>query len=252
MIKAVIVDDEIAGAEVLEYLVKQYCPDIEIISIQHSVDSAIDTIKKVQPDLVFLDIEMPTGTGFDVIKNTSELNYVTIFITAYENYAIKAFKTNALDYLLKPIDIEELVNAVEKVRKKINNSKSSISNDLEEVIINSLNKNNNSNKRLAVSTFDGVIMLDTNDVIYLEADSNYTNVYMKDNKKMLISKTLKYFEDSLPNSSFFRVHKTFIINISAIVKYLNSDGGYIILSNNAKIPISRSKKNELMQKLNVL
>lgn len=249
MIKAVIVDDEIAGAEVLDYLVKQYCPDIEIVSIQNSVETAIDAINKLQPDLVFLDIEMPTGTGFDVIKKTSELNYVTIFITAYENYAIKAFKTNALDYLLKPIDIEELINAVDKVRKKINSSKNLITNNLEEVIFNSLNSNN---KRLAVSTFDGVIMIDTNDVIYLEADSNYTNVYMKDNKKILISKTLKYFEDSLPKASFFRVHKTFIININTIVKYLNSDGGYIILSNNSKIPISRSKKAELMEKLNIL
>lgn len=248
MIKAVIVDDEIAGAEVLEYLVKQYCPDIEIVSIQHSVETAIDTINKLQPDLVFLDIEMPTGTGFDVIKNTSQLNYVTIFITAYENYAIKAFKTNALDYLLKPIDIEELISAVEKVKKQIYSSQKLSANNIEEVIFNSLNNN----KKLAISTFDGLTMIEINDIIYLEADSNYTNVYMKDNKKMLISKTLKYFEDSLPNTSFFRVHKTFIINISTIVKYLNSDGGYIILSNNAKIPISRSKKSELVQKLNVL
>ncbi|MBP8033778.1 MAG: response regulator transcription factor [Bacteroidia bacterium] len=247
MIKAIIVDDEKDGAEVLQFLIQQNCSNIQILSLEHSVESAISAIQKHKPDLVFMDIEMPTGTGFDVIQNTNEIGYETIFITAYEHYAIKAFKTNAIDYLLKPVDVDELINAVKNAEKRINTSNKNNNTAIEALILNAIQKS----KKIAIPSHEGILWVDLDDLIRFEADSNYTHVYIKDKKKMTIAKTLKSFEDQLPNSIFCRVHSAHLVNLNEIEKYIKGDGGIVVLKDNSNIPVSRANKAELLTKLNL-
>ncbi len=247
MIKAIIVDDEKDGAEVLQFLIQQNCSNIQIISLEHSVESAINAIQKNKPDLVFLDIEMPTGTGFDVIQHTNEVGYETIFITAYEHYAIKAFKTNAIDYLLKPVDVDELVNAVKNAEKRISASNKNNNQAIESLILNAIQKS----KKISIPSQDGILWVDLDDIIRFEADSNYSHVFIKNKKKMTVAKTLKSFEDQLPNSMFFRTHSAHLINLNEIEKYIKGDGGTIVLKDGSNVPVSRANKNDLMIKLNL-
>lgn len=247
MIKAIIVDDEKDGAEVLQFLTQQNCPNIQILSLEHSVESAIISINKFKPDLIFLDIEMPTGTGFDVIQSTREMGYETIFITAYEHYAIKAFKTNAIDYLLKPIDVDELVNAVKNAEKRINSSNKNNNAAIETLILSAIQKN----KKISIPSQDGVLWADLDDIIRFEADSNYTHVYMKNNKKIMVAKTLKSFEDQLSNTNFCRIHSAHLINLNEIEKYIKGDGGIVVLKDSSSVPVSRANKTELLTKLNL-
>jgi two-component system LytT family response regulator len=247
MIKVIIVDDEKDGAEVLQFLIQQNCSNIQILSLEHSVESAISAIQKYKPDLVFMDIEMPTGTGFDVIQNTNEIGYETIFITAYEHYAIKAFKTNAIDYLLKPVDVDELINAIKNAEKRIKTSNKNNSTAIETLILNAIQKN----KKISIPSQDGILWLDLDDIIRFEAESNYTHVYVKNRKKIMVAKTLKSFEDQLLNTFFCRVHSTHLINLNEIEKYIKGDGGIVVLKDNSNIPVSRANKAELLTKLNL-
>ncbi len=247
MINAIIVDDERDGAEVLQFLIKQNCPQVNIISIEHSVEKAITTIQSKKPNLIFLDIEMPTGTGFDVIQHTRDIGYETIFITAYEHYAIKAFKTNAIDYLLKPIDVDELINAVSNAEKRIKSSNKNNNAAIESLILSAIQKN----KKISIPSQDGIMWVDLDDIIRFEADSNYTHVYIKNKKKMMIAKTLKSFEDQLSNTMFCRIHSAHLINLNEIEKYIKGDGGIIVLKDGSNIPVSRANKVELLAKLNL-
>ena len=247
MIKAIIVDDEKDGAEVLQFLIQQNCLNIQIVTLEHSVESAISSIRKYKPNLVFMDIEMPTGTGFDVIQNTSEIGYETIFTTAYEHYAIKAFKTSAVDYLLKPIDIDELIYAVKNAEKRINSTNKNNNEAIETLILGAIQKN----RKIAIPSQDGIFWTDLDEILRFEAESNYTHVYLKNKKKILVSKTLKSFEDQLLNSMFCRVHSTHLINLNEIEKYIKGDGGIVILKDGSNVPVSRANKAELLTKLNL-
>lgn len=247
MINAIIIDDEKDGAEVLEFLIRQYCPNINIVSIDHSVNGAILSIKNLKPDLIFLDIEMPTGTGFDVVQATKGLDYEIIFITAYEHYAIKAFKTNAIDYLLKPIDIDELVFAVKSAEKRILLSEKRQASQLESFMFNTVNKN----KKISIPSQEGVFWVDLDDIIRLEAESNYTHVYIKNKKQFIVAKTLKSFEEQLNSPDFCRIHSAHLINLNEVERYIKGDGGTVILKDSTNLPVSRANKNELLKKLNL-
>lgn len=247
MIRTIIIDDEKDGAEVLQFLVQQNCPNIQILSIEHSVESAITSIQNKKPDLIFLDIEMPTGTGFDVIQNTRDLGYETIFVTAYEHYAIKAFKASAIDYLLKPIDVDELMHAVKNAEKRISFSNKNTITNIESLILNGIRKN----KKISIPSQEGILWVDLDDIIRFEAESNYTHVYVKNRKKMMVAKTLKSFEDQLLNSNFCRIHSAHLINLNEIERYIKGDGGIAILKDGSNIPVSRANKTELMAKLNM-
>jgi two-component system LytT family response regulator len=247
MIKAIIIDDEKAGAEVLQFLINENCPGIQILSIQHSVESAITSINKFKPDLIFLDIEMPTGTGFDVIQSTREIGYETIFITAYEHYAVKAFKTNAIDYLLKPIDVDELINAVKNAEKRINSSNKNNNTAIESLILSAIQKN----KKISIPSQEGILWIDLDDIIRFEAESNYTHVYIKNKKKIMVAKTLKSFEYQLTNTFFCRIHSAHLINLNEIDRYIKGDGGIAVLKDGSNIPVSRANKAELLTKLNL-
>jgi two-component system LytT family response regulator len=247
MIRAIIIDDEKAGAEVLQFLINENCPGIQILSMEHSVESAITSINKFKPDLIFLDIEMPTGTGFDVIQSTREINYETIFITAYEHYAVKAFKTNAIDYLLKPIDVDELINAVKSAEKRINSLNKNNNTAIESLILSAIQKN----KKISIPSQEGILWIDLDDIIRFEAESNYTHIYIKNKKKIMVAKTLKSFEDQLPNTIFCRIHSAHLINLNEIDRYIKGDGGIAVLKDGSNIPVSRANKTELLTKLNL-
>ncbi|MES2566491.1 MAG: LytTR family DNA-binding domain-containing protein [Bacteroidota bacterium] len=248
MISALIIDDEIDGAEVLQFLIEQNCLNVNVLGLAHSVESAISGIKELKPDLVFMDIELPTGTGFDVLKATQELSYETIFITAYEHYAIKAFKTNAIDYLLKPVIIDELIAAIKKAEKRIAMfGKINHSNQIDSLVLNNIIKH----KKISIPSQEGILWIDVEEIVRFEAESNYTHVFIKNRRKVMVAKTLKSFEDQLHNTTFCRVHSAHLINLNEVDRYIKGDGGNVILKDSSNIPISRSHKTELLTKLNL-
>jgi two-component system LytT family response regulator len=243
---ALIIDDEKHGAETLRLLIGRHCKEITVLGVEYSAESAIERIPELRPDIVFLDIEMPTALGFDVIEATKECAYEVIFTTAYSQYAIRAFKTQAIDYLLKPIDVDELVSAVGIAAKRIEEKRGkSGSNGLDAL----LKKVNGRNRKITIPTGEGIIFVSAEELVYLESDSNYTHIYFKDGRKILISKTLKSMEEQLKDSNFCRVHSTYLVNLDEIDRYVKGDGGTLILKNNTSVPVSRANKQELMMRL---
>lgn len=245
MIKTIIIDDEKSGAEVLQLLLQQNCPNIKIEAVENTAENGIRSILELKPDLVFLDIEMPSATGFDVINATKDVNYEVVFTTAYEHYAIKAFKTKAVDYLLKPIDIDELKSAVARVEERINAEVKVSMKDMASLLNNTFNKS----KKISIPSQEGLLFIETSDIIRLEAESNYTHVYLQDRRKITASKTLKYFEELLQNFNFCRVHSTHIINLDRLERYIKGDGGFVVLNDEITIPVSRAYKMDLIAKI---
>jgi two-component system, LytTR family, response regulator len=244
--RAIIIDDEKSGAEVLQFLIQQNCEAITVVAVLYTPEDGIQSIFDLQPDLVFLDIEMPTATGFDVVEATKHMNYELVFTTAYEHYAIRALKLNAVDYLLKPIDVDELVIAVKNVKAKINSKQPAISHSQLELL---LQKINYTPKKLAIPTSDGILITETNDIVQMSSDSNYTNIFLKNGQKILVSKTLKTLEEQLNSPDFIRVHSAHLVNINEIDRYIRGDGGNLILKDRTSIPVSRAHKQELLNKL---
>ena len=248
MIQAIIVDDEAKGATTLKMLIEKYCPQVHIAGLYESVADAKEAVRKLQPQLVFLDIEMPFENGFHLLEQTREYKYEVIFTTAYNHYAINAIKSNALDYLLKPIDIEELVMAIEKAERKIENHDQNSSKDIENIINRFIAARS---RKIALPSLEGISLVEPEEIICFEADSNYTYVYTTGNKKITVSKTLKTFEKIVEGMQFVRVHNSYIINFNQVEKYLKGDGGTLIMKNNLQIPVSRAHKQDLLQKIGV-
>ena len=242
MLKAIIVDDEINGTKFLHYLISKNCPEVEILATETNPESAIGLIEKHKPDVVFLDIEMPGTNGFQVLEQLTHLSFYVIFTTAYDSYAIKAFKYDAVDYLLKPIIVDELVAAVNKLLSKIKKNTEDIS------IRNLLKKlqDNNTPKRLIVNGQNETVYLDQKNITRLESDPNYTCIVLVDGKKVTSTKTLKEYENMLSAGVFFRVHKTVIVNIHHIQKFVKTDNGHIIMHDGAKVTVSREKRQDLL------
>jgi len=246
MLKAIIVDDEINGVKYLQHLITKNCPDVEVVAGETNPEEALLLIEKLRPDVVFLDIEMPTLSGFELLEQLKHLSFQVIFTTAYDSYAIKAFKYNTIDYLLKPVIATELIAAIEKLTLTIGNEMSNLSiATLLEKIDSSPNK-----KRLAINGLNEIVYVEMKNIVRLESDSNYTNVFLVDGKKITSSRTLKDFESSL-GSNFFRIHKAFIINLNYVEKFVKADGGYIVMVDNMQIPVSREKRQALINSLSI-
>jgi two-component system LytT family response regulator len=246
MLKALIVDDEVLGAKALQILLNKYCPEVTVVGIAHSINEAEKKINELSPNVVFLDIAMPMGTGFDLLKRLNKIDFEVVFTTAYNNYAIKAIKHNALDYLLKPVRKDELITAVKKCKEKI--EKQSSSDVKLEMILSTLNEVQKIHK-LPVYTLEGIVYLETEDILYLEGDRNYTHIHLLDGKKVTSSKNLKEFEQKLNFKHFFRIHKTHIINLHFVKEYKKSGGGFVLMSNGASLAVSSPKKAELFSLL---
>ena len=242
MIRAVIIDDESKGRQALKQKLIDYCPEVSVVGEATNGEEGTKLIEELKPQLVFLDIEMPKINGFEMLNRLKEKKFNLIFTTAYDHYAIKAIKYSAFDYLLKPIDIEELKMGITKV---INAKMQSLKNQVE-LLHHNLNHDGLKLNKLAIPTLEGLCFYDTSTLIYLEASSNYTNLYFTDGKKVLASKTLKDFEELLPEDTFYRPHHSFIINIKYITKYMKGNGGQIEMSNGSLIDVSRRKKDEFL------
>ena len=240
MIKVIIIDDEQHCIITLQHLLNKI-PNVEIVATTQDSTQAKDLIEKHQPDIIFIDIEMPALNGFDVINQFSNFSFKIIFTTAYDHYAIKAIRLNALDYLLKPIDISELQSAIEKYNS---NSMQSSSLQVEKAQKFAQQKVMDT---LAVANTDGLNFIKISDIIYLEASNSYTYIYTNDGQKNLVSKTLAVFEELLDMQQFFRAHKSYIINLKSIKKYIRGDGGEIIMNNGTSISLSRNQKQTFLE-----
>lgn len=244
--RSIIVDDEAGARESLKQLVQKYCPEIELSGMADSIDSARRLINSVEPNLVFLDIELTNGNSFDLLNSLEETDFHIIFTTAYDQYALKAIKFSALDYLLKPIDIDELKKAVQKFHD-INGQKNPVDQKLSALLSNL--KNENKNKKIAISENDGLIFVNSDDVIRCESDGSYTYFILVGGKRVIASKTLGEYEDLLSDISFFRIHRSHLINLNHLKKYIKGEGGYVVLSDNSQVEVSRRKKNDFMERL---
>ncbi len=246
MIKVIIIDDEQRARILLKEMLIEYCDDIDIVTECDDLPTGVKAIRKHQPDLVFLDIEMPGHSGLEMLDffDANEINFSIIFTTAYDQYAIQAFKLSAVDYLLKPIDPNELVTSVERYKKLLKKQK-------EDYLI--LKENLNQPHKIAVPTGNTIKFIELENILFLEASSSYTEIVFADNTKLMVSRTLKNFEEVLNrNTLFFRCHKSYIVNIQFISDYVKSDGGYIILKNKTKIPISPEKTGELLEMMTLI
>ena len=240
MIKAIIIDDEQNCVEMLEWLLKTYCPIVQVVAMCNSGEDGIQAINRHKPDVVFLDIEMPKMNGFAMLEKFDQITFDLVFTTAYNKFAIKAFKYSALNYLLKPVDPEDLQNTVKKLEEK----KSNIGKEQLNLLLENMKNLSSPVQRIALSTGDGLIFVNTADIMYCQAESNYTNVKLTTGNKILVAKTLKDIDETLSGKDFFRVHNSYLININQIKKFVRGDGGYILMNDDTHITIARSKMEE--------
>jgi two-component system, LytTR family, response regulator len=243
MITAIIIDDEPKGRLALREKLLAYCPEVLILDEAANGQDALVLIKRHKPQLIFLDIEMPKMNAFEMLNALPEKNFHIIFTTAYDQYAIKAIKYAAFDYLLKPIDIEELKTAVAKAGTVKNNQTLLQAELLSQHLLHPKRQF----AKLAIPTLEGILFFNTADIVHLEANSNYTNIHFVTNPKVTASKTLKEFEELLPADTFFRTHHSHIINLNYIKRYIKGDGGQIELTNGTLVDVSRSKKEEFLK-----
>lgn len=239
---AIIVDDEKHCREVLAHLLQKYCSDVKLIASAATGAEALALLEQENPDLLFLDIEMPGMNAFELLKKLKHISFEIIFTTAYDEYALKAIKHSALDYLLKPIVKEELIAALKKAREQ----KERKSTNRIEALLQLLATEKRGN-RFAVPTHEGLIMIDSDDILYCESDSAYCRIFLINaNRPILISKTLKEVEEVLQDQQFCRVHNSYLVNIKFVKSYMRGEGGEVILNNDTHLPVSRARKQELL------
>ncbi|QGY44004.1 response regulator [Maribellus comscasis] len=246
-IKSIIVDDEKNGRENLAGILNQYCPEIELLGQADSAESGISLIRKCNPELVFLDIEMPKADGFQLLEHFKDFHFEVIFVTAFDNYAIKAIRFSATDYILKPININELKAAVEtvaaRIRQKMENQR------MKELVYNISQPQN---PRIGLPTGDRIEFVEVEKIIRCQGEGNYTHIYFKESRHLFVAKTLVEFEDLLKEYSFLRVHKTHLVNLKHVVSYLKNDGGILQLTNGDSISISRRRKETVLQEMKIM
>jgi len=243
MINAIIIDDEFHMRQTIRKMVNRFCPKVIVQDEAGSVADGVAAIKKHHPDLIFLDIKMDDGTGFDLLEQLKPIDFKVIFITAWENFAIRAFKFSALDYLLKPVDAEDLVRAVEKANESIQTDFNTQLENLNDHLTNQ----DKSNKKIILRTAENIYLVRVKDISFCESDGNYTTLHLTDEQTILVSSTLRDYEEMFADFGFFRVHKSYLINLRFISRFEKSEGGFIILENNIKIPVASRKRDLLLE-----
>ena len=244
MVKAILIDDEVHCLDTLSILINDYCPDVQIIERCMSAKQGLAAIGKHDPDLVFLDIEMPVMNGFELLEQFSSIPFAIIFTTSYDQYAIKAIRFSALDYLLKPIDPKELVAAVHKVQHQ----KHLPSPEQFAILMNQVKNKDVGFNKIAIPTADGFELIPAEQLVRCEADDNYTHIFLKDKKKITACRTLKEMEEQLQSfSSFLRVHHSYLVNLNEVTKYIRGEGGYLVMSDGSTVNVSRSRKEALLK-----
>lgn len=244
MLRILIIDDEAPTRNMISGILNMAEMPLEVVGEADSVKSGLEQINKHNPDLVLLDIKLPDGTGFDILNQIENPGFSVIFITAYEEYAIKAFKCSALDYILKPINIDELYQAIEKSREQIENKNL---NKKLSTFLDNLNSSAIEDKKIVLKTQESIHIVKVTTIVRCESFHNYTEFYTNDGKKLLVSKTLKEYEKLLTDFGFFRVHQSHLININYISSFEKTDGGYLVLTNGSQVPVAKRKKEDLLR-----
>lgn len=247
MIKTIIIDDEEDARQVLLMAIEKYCPDLQVLAVCQSAQEGLTSIKALQPELVFLDVQMPKMSGFDLLEQLEDITFDTIFVTAYNRYAIKAIRFSALDYLLKPIDVDELVTAVERVKRSHAQKKTRYKS-----LLKNIKAEGQRMTRLAIPSENELILQDISAIIYCSADGSYTHLHLDGGKTLTVSKNIKEFENVLPEDNFCRIHHSTLVNVEHVKKYVRGEGGYVILSNGSHLDVSRRKKESLLAMLHRL
>lgn len=247
-IKAVIIEDEAASRLTLNNYLKEYCPQVELLGEAPNIKEGADIIKKHAPQLVFLDIEMPFGNAFDLLDQFDEIPFETIFVTAYSNYAIQAINLSSCSYLLKPVDIDELIEAVKKAEETINNNDNFKTAN---ILLENLNIENKQLKKIVLPTMEGFDVVQLKDIIHCQANDNLTDFHLVNGQKKTVCKTLKFFEQALSDFDFLRVHKSHLVNLNFVESYQKGKVGDIKLSNGSTVPLSGTKKEKFMAKFSL-
>ncbi|HEY9340817.1 MAG TPA: LytTR family DNA-binding domain-containing protein [Hanamia sp.] len=242
-LKAILVDDELPSLQNLEQKIIEFCPDIHIIATAQKPEDAIQLIEQMHPDVVFLDIEMPRMNGFKMLEQIKEKDFDIVFTTAYNHYAIDAVRISAFDYLVKPVAVQDLQDTVARLLKSQNKQ----TPEKLDVLRQNLSDSRSQSDKITISTNEGVEFYEINQIVRIESSSNYSKIYFKDGKNILVTKLLKDFEEILLPYRFFRIHNSHLINLSYIKKYIRGDGGQVVMQNNEVIDVSRRKKEEFLK-----
>lgn len=248
MIRAVIIDDELKARDLLGKMLKEYCPDVEVLADCEDLPNGVKAIRKLKPELVFLDIEMPGHSGLELLDffDEQEISFSVIFVTAYNSYAIKAFKLSAVDYLLKPVEPDNIEQAIERFKRRTlkerNNNLTTLKENLKGGVLD----------KIAVPDSNSIKFLQLDDILYFKADNTYTDIFFADGNKLTISRTLKNIEDTLSNTKFFRCHKSYIVNLKYLTDYVKSDGGYLVIKGKHSIPLSPDRVTDLLAQVTVV
>lgn len=243
MIRSVIVDDEVRSCQALSKMLRDYCQDVAVVGMAHTVEEGIKVIHREQPGLVFLDIQMPDSDGFQILRDFDQPSFRVICVTAYDNFALTAFRYAALDYVLKPVDIDELVRAVDRFRAvppPVADRESSPPKKISPSTVP---------HRIAVTTMHDIQFIDLDCIVRLQAERNYTIFYLVDGSSVFVARTLKEYEDALAGASFMRVHQSHIINLNKVVRYIKGKGGYAVLCDGSKVEVSPKKKAEFLDSI---
>ena len=244
MIRAIIIDDEVHCLQTLSILLNEFCPDVQLSEQCRTAQKGLEAIEKLKPDLVFLDIEMPVINGFELLEQLKSIPFAIIFTTSYDQYAIKAIRFSALDYLLKPIDPKELIRAVKKVKEH----RQLPMQEQFQMLLNQVQGKNRGFNKIAVPTAEGFELIPAEQVIRCEANDNYTYFFLKNKSKIIACRTLKDIEEQLTDfPSFVRVHNSHMVNLNEVTKYVRGEGGYLLMSDNATVNVSRSRKDSLLK-----
>lgn len=246
-IKAIIVDDEQHCIDALKTMLQKKCPEVTVLAGVNSVSDARQVIDELQPDLVFLDVEMPHENGFELLKRYDKVVFDVIFTTAYEQYALKAIKFNALDYLLKPFSIQDLQEALRKYHeRRLNKSDAGIAPL--EVFLQNMKTMQQTNKKIALPTINGLVFMPVQNIVRCESTGNYTRIFFTDRKQLLVSKPLKEFEELLTDVDFFRIHNSHLINLQQMESYIQGEGGFALMSDGTQVEVSRRRKADFLKK----
>lgn len=246
MIKVLIVDDEQSARESLVNIIQKYCDGITIIGLCKNVDEAVDLIYRFSPDIVFLDVEMPKGNGFSLFERIKNQSFETIFTTAYEEFAIKAFRVSAIDYLTKPIDFRQLQEAILKFKQK---QKIELREQRIQLLIENMSNRPTEFNKLVIPDADGLSLVNISEIVYCQADGSYTHIHLLNGKKITTSRLLKLIEELLPEETFFRIHKSSLVNLNLIKRYNKLDGHQVLMENNVLLDVSDRQKKLFLDKI---
>ncbi|MGC3943717.1 MAG: LytTR family DNA-binding domain-containing protein [Chryseolinea sp.] len=245
MLRAIIVDDELKSRESLKKMLTTFCEGVDVLSLCQNVTVAKEACVQLKPDVVFLDVRMQGETGFDLLDQLRTVDFQIIFTTAFSEYAIKAIKLSALDYLLKPIDVDELVRAVEKAkRRKNDNPFERIQQLLQNTKVNASEK-----YKMALPTAEGLSFIEVRDIIYLKASGAYTEIFLNNGQKHLVTRHLKEYDETLSEQNFFRIHHSILVNVNLVTSYVRGNGGYVVMSDGSTLDVSRRKKDAFLQRI---